>query len=96
MDAQFKEEFADILLDLKENGVTILMVSHDIEFCAEYADKCALVFDGTVTSIDTPRAFFKGKNFYTTSANRICRGWYGGVATVEDAAALCRRNGRSS
>ncbi len=73
MDAHFKEEFADILLDLKANGVTILMVSHDIEFCAEYADRCALCFDGSITSVDTPRQFFKGKNFYTTSANRMAR-----------------------
>ncbi len=73
MDAHFKEEFADILMHLKANGVTILMVSHDIEFCAEYADRCALLFDGSITSVDTPRAFFKGKNFYTTFANRMAR-----------------------
>ena len=73
MDARFKEEFANILSDLKENGVTILMISHDIEFCAEYADRCALMFDGNLTSVDTPREFFKGKNFYTTSANRMAR-----------------------
>ena len=73
MDAQFKQEFSDIIFDLKSKGVTIIMVSHDIEFCAEYADRCALMFDGTITSVDTPREFFKGKNFYTTAANRMAR-----------------------
>ncbi len=73
MDAHFKEEFAGILLDLKANGVTVVMVSHDIEFCAEYADRCALVFDGSITSIGRPREFFCGKSFYTTSANRMAR-----------------------
>ncbi|MBR5307968.1 MAG: ATP-binding cassette domain-containing protein [Clostridia bacterium] len=73
MDAHFKEEFADILCDLRQNGVTVLMISHDIEFCAEYADRCALVFDGGITSVDTPREFFRGKSFYTTSANRMAR-----------------------
>lgn len=73
MDAQFKDEFADILLKLRSGGATVLMVSHDIEFCAEYADRCALMFDGSITSEDTPREFFKGKNFYTTSANRMAR-----------------------
>ncbi len=73
MDAVFKEEFADILADLKADGVTVLMVSHDIEFCAEYADRCALMFDGSITSSGAPREFFKGKNFYTTSANRMAR-----------------------
>lgn len=73
MDAHFKQQFANILTELKTKGVTIVMVSHDIEFCAEYADRCALVFDGVITSVDTPREFFKGKNFYTTTANRMAR-----------------------
>ena len=73
MDAHFKEEFAEILSDLKANGVTIVMVSHDIEFCAEYADRCAMFFDGNITSIGVPREFFAGKNFYTTSVNRMAR-----------------------
>ena len=89
MDAQFKEEFADILLDLKANGVTILMVSHDIEFAAEYADRCALVFDGSITSVDTPREFFKGKNFYTTSANRMARTKLPDAILAEDIILAC-------
>ena len=47
------------------------MVSHDIEFCAKYADRCALFFDGNITSEDIPDKFFKGKNFYTTAACRM-------------------------
>ncbi len=89
MDAHFKEEFADILLDLKANGVTILMVSHDIEFAAEFADRCALVFDGSVTSVDTPREFFKGKNFYTTSANRMARTSLPDAVLAEDIIIAC-------
>ncbi len=73
LDAHFKKIFADIIKSLKESGVTIVMVSHDIEFCAEYADRCALVFDGSITSVGKPREFFAGKNFYTTSANRMAR-----------------------
>ena len=89
MDAHFKEEFADILLDLKQNSVTVFMVSHDIEFCAEYADRCALMFDGAITSVDTPRAFFKGKNFYTTSANRMARTCLPDAVLAEDIVKAC-------
>ena len=92
MDAHFKEEFADILMDLKANGVTVLMVSHDIEFCAEYADRCALVFDGSITSVDTPREFFKGKNFYTTSANRMARTRLPDAVLAEDIILACGGN----
>ncbi len=73
MDASFKEEFADILEGLKDDGITVIMVSHDIEFCAEFADRCALVFDGAITSDGDARQFFGGNRFYTTAANRMAR-----------------------
>lgn len=89
MDAHFKEEFGDILTQLRADGVTILIVSHDIEFCAEYADRCGLVFDGGITSADTPREFFKGKNFYTTSANRMARTKLPDAVLAEDIILAC-------
>ncbi|MBS7297834.1 MAG: ATP-binding cassette domain-containing protein [Eubacteriales bacterium] len=89
MDAHFKGEFADILRSLKTNGVTIVMVSHDIEFCAEYADKCAMFFDGSISSTGTPREFFKGKSFYTTSANRMARTKLPDAVLVDDIVLAC-------
>lgn len=73
MDASFKEVFGDILTALLASGVTVVAVSHDILFCARYATRCALVFDGRITSINTTREFFAGKHFYTTAANRMAR-----------------------
>lgn len=89
MDADFKEEFAHILMDLKDMGVTVVMVSHDIEFCAEHGDRCALVFDGSVTSVGTPREFFKGNSFYTTSANRMARSKLPDAVLAEDIILAC-------
>ena len=89
MVSQFKEEIADNLMQLKANGVTILMVSHNVEFCAAYADRCALVFDGNITSVDTPREFFKGKNFYTTAANRMARTRLPDAVLTEDIILAC-------
>lgn len=73
LDSHFKRIFADILQDLQASGTTIVMVSHDIEFCAEFADRCAMFFDGSITSCGVPREFFGGKSFYTTAANRMAR-----------------------
>ena len=73
LDAEYKQIFAAILRKLKEAGAAIVMVSHDIEFCAEYSDRCALFFDGNIVTEDTPREFFGGNNFYTTAANRMAR-----------------------
>ena len=39
------------------------MVSHDVEFCARFADEAALFFDGGVTAIQPARRFFAGNQF---------------------------------
>lgn len=73
-DACFKRKLAMILKSLQKNGMTVLMVTHDIEFCAEYADICAMFFDGNIVSEAPPRKFFAENNFYTTSAKRMADG----------------------
>lgn len=87
LDAEFKVELADILRVLLGSGVCVVMVSHDVEFCAEYADRCALFFDGAIAAEGEPRGFFAGNSFYTTAANRISRGIIPDAVTVEDVAA---------
>ncbi len=84
MDMGFKKEFANILKGLLKLDVTIIMVSHDIEFCAMYSDRCALFFDGNVVSEDSPGEFFSNNNFYTTSANRMSRGIIDSVVTYDE------------
>ncbi len=83
-DAEFKDEFAVIMRELLDSGICIVMVSHDIEFCAKYADCCALFFDGDIVTSGTPQAFFSGNSFYTTSANRIARDIIPDAVTTED------------
>jgi len=73
LDAEYKQIFAAILRKLTGAGTAIVMVSHDVEFCAEYADRCALFFDGNIVAENTPGEFFCGNSFYTTSANRMAR-----------------------
>lgn len=83
-DAEFKIEFAAILKKLLSAGVCIVMVSHDIEFCAQYADRCALFFDGTIVAEGESSEFFSNNNFYTTAATRIARNIIPNAVTTED------------
>ena len=73
IDAGGKSVLREILNTLKSEGITVLMVTHDVEFAAETADRCALFFDGEILSADTPPRFFGGNTFYTTAANRMAR-----------------------
>ena len=88
-DAEFKVTFALILRRLVAAGTTILMVSHDVPFCAEYAHKCGLFFDGSIVAEGTPREFFSGNSFYTTPANRMARHLIPRAVTVADIIGCC-------
>jgi len=92
LDNHFKQKLAKILKQLVDEGVTIIMVSHDIEFCGNYGDLCAMFFDGNVITTNTPNQFFSGNSFYTTAANRMSRHLFENAVTVQDVVTLCREN----
>lgn len=87
LDPFFKISLARVLKKLTKAGKTLFMVSHDIEFCAEYADTCAMFFDGQIVSAGKPHDFFPGNNFYTTSANKMAREHFPDAITWEEVAA---------
>ena len=89
LDNDFKLVFADILKELTQKGVCVIMVSHDVEFCARYADRCGLFFDGGIVTMDAPQPFFAGKSFYTTAANRMARHLLPNAVTPEDIILAC-------
>lgn len=87
LDPFFKITLAGILRKLADSGKTLFLVSHDIEFCAEYGDMCAMFFDGDVVSQGAPHDFFRGNSFYTTAANRMAREYFPDAVTWEEVAA---------
>ena len=92
IDSFFKTKFASILSELKIRGITIVMVSHDVEFCAEYADYVSMFFDGQILTTDTPSRFFGNNSFYTTAANRMSRHVFSMAVTVQDIIELINKN----
>lgn len=89
LDAGSKKRLGELLVGLSQKKVTILMVSHDIEFCAKYATKTGLFFDGNIASVQDTKEFFVENHFYTTAANRMCRNYFPDVVTVQDAIRVC-------
>ncbi len=89
LDNFFKAQLASVFAELKSRGVTIVMVSHDVEFCARYADRVSMFFDGSIVTTSVPRRFFSQNSFYTTSANRMSRHLFENAITDEDVINLC-------
>ena len=90
LDAYAKQNLAQLLRKLAAEGAAILIVTHDVEFAAQYATRCALMFDGMLLSGDEPHAFFAGNRFYTTDANRIASNYLPQAITCEEVIAACR------
>lgn len=90
LDAESKEGLGEILKKLCSQDVAIVLVTHDIEFAAQYADQCAMMFDGDIVSEGKSNEFFAGNNFYTTAANRMARGIFPNAVTCEDVIELCK------
>lgn len=90
VDAAAKSRLIGMLKALKAQGMTLVIVTHDVEFAAECADRCCFVFRGQIVSEGTPRACFSQNSFYTTAVSRMTRGILDGAVTVEDAATLLR------
>lgn len=92
MDNHFKAKLGRLLQKLKADGMTIIIVSHDIEFCAQFADRCGLFYGGEIVSQSAASRFFVGNSFYTTAANRMSRHLFKNAVTVEDVVELCKKN----
>ena len=94
LDSAFKAVFARIIRKLTSDGCAVVMVSHDVEFCAKYAHRCLMLFDGDIVAEGTPREFFSGNGFYATAASRISRGVIDGAVTAEDVIYSCTGENR--
>lgn len=86
IDAAAKNELAKLFFTLREEGKTILLVTHDVEFAALCADRCSMLFEGSVVCSGEGHDFFASNLFYTTGVNRMMRSAAPGCVTVEDLA----------
>ena len=96
LDTAAKQNIIAILRRLKAEGVTVVIVTHDVEFASSCADRCALFFGGRAVTTETTRRFFAENSFYTTAVCRMTRGYFDGATDVGYAAELCRLNGRKN
>lgn len=91
LDAYAKLQLANMLKGLCKEGAAILAVTHDVDFAAQYADECAMMFDGGIISRGEPHEFFGGNRFYTTDANRIAGDVAPGCITSGEVASQCKK-----
>ncbi|SFB13524.1 MULTISPECIES: ABC transporter ATP-binding protein [unclassified Bacillus (in: firmicutes)] len=91
LDPISKGKLALILEQLRKEGTSILLSTHDVEFAAQYATRCGLIFQGKITAEAAPSDFFQGNFFYTTMIQRLLRGLPNqNVVTLKEAIERCK------
>lgn len=74
LDEGYKEIVENMFKEFTAGGGTVIVTTHDVDFCARTAGRCAMLFDGQITGEGPAGRFFRGNAFYTTAANRMSRG----------------------
>lgn len=92
LDAFAKKELGEIFRNLRKNGITLIIVSHDVEFVAQYATWASLLFDGEMIAEGDVKSFFKENQFYTTAAHKMARDVFPDAITCEDVITQCMQN----
>ena len=90
LDPERKNALGEFLQELCGSGVTNLMVSHDVEFCARFASQCGMLFSGRVVGVDNRRSFFAGNQYFTTAANRMARRHFPEAITCHEVVDICK------
>lgn len=86
VDACFKRMLAGMLAAFLARGGTIVMVTHDMDFAAETADRVLMLFDGGVLYDGDARTFFLANRTFTSRARILARDIVENAVTAEEIA----------
>jgi len=88
LDNGLKEAVGRLFRDLAQmEDKSVIIVTQDVEFAAEYADDIAILTGGKLSASGSKHEVFSGDHSFLPPATRLFRGKAEGVVTFEDA--LC-------
>lgn len=85
IDYQLKEKLGKLLQELALEGVAVVLVTHDVEFAAEFAGRVVMIFDGQVACDGPKHTVLADSMFYAPQVCRLFRDIDGGVLTFREA-----------
>ncbi|MFV0393221.1 MAG: ABC transporter ATP-binding protein [Coprobacillaceae bacterium] len=83
LDINSREKIGILLQTIKSSTTTII-VSHDVEFIAKYTNRCGMLFDCYLESLQDTRELLKDNTFYTTTTRKICKDYQAEILLYED------------
>ena len=72
LDCNSRDNFMKLLLALKQNGTTIIIISHNTDYLAEYADRILVMDGGKIILDDKPNEIFNQTNLLNNLNIGVC------------------------
>ena len=72
LDCNSRDSFMKLLLALKQNGTTIIIISHNTDYLAEYADRILVMDNGKIVLDDKPNEIFNQTNLLNNLNIGVC------------------------
>ena len=84
LDTKVKTMLGETLLELNKNGTTVILVTHDVEFAAEFCNRFMLMFNGEIVGDGSRTEVLQRGIYYTTTLNKIFRNKNSDIFTLKD------------
>ena len=85
IDYRLKAELGRFLQEEAQKGCTVVVVTHDVEFAAEFAQRVIIMYAGEIVGDGEKHALLGNSVFYSPQMARLCRGFCEGVLTLAEA-----------
>ncbi|MCF8011512.1 MAG: ATP-binding cassette domain-containing protein [Clostridiales bacterium] len=83
LDYQLKEELGNIMKQLQAEGTAVIIITHDVEFAAEYAENIVLMAEGSIIAQGSKHEMLTGSTFYSPQLSKLFNNIIDGVVTLE-------------
>jgi energy-coupling factor transport system ATP-binding protein len=90
LDVKLKYQLVQLLKALQEEGKSIVVVTHDVEFAAEVAQRVVIMSDGGIVADGNKTEILSNSLYYAPQVNRLFRGISSKVMTVNEAISKLR------
>ncbi len=84
LDNENKKMLQEILKEINRLGVTIILITHDMDFAASSANRFIMLFNGKITSDGDMQKVFKEGFYYTTTLHKLFNNINKNIFNIED------------
>lgn len=91
LDYGLKEKLGEILLELRATGTAILMITHDVEFAAEYAEDIVLMAGGSIVAQGGKQEMLTNSTFYSPQVSKLFHNIVDDVVTISQAQKVLKK-----